>query len=463
MFGPEVFAARREQLLREVSGPILLRGMGRRARNLPMNEVPFRQDSSFWYLTGCALPGASLWLDDDGATLFVAPPADDDDLWHGHVDTLDDLAQRYGVDVRPDAELAPKLSGARPRTLAIADHAVNTELAALTGLPHVFGASHGDDALVHALIQMRRTKSAAELEAMAEAGRLSADAHRFVMAATKPGGTERALTALFRAYLSARGCTLGYDTILTQRGEVLHNHDHSGVLEAGRLLLLDGGGELEGSGYGADITRTWPVSGTFTPRQRAAYDAVLAAQEASLAVCRAGVRYREVHDAACRVLAQFLLDEGILRDISVDDAVETGAHALFFPHGVGHLLGLDVHDLENFGDLPAYEPGAQRPEPFGTRYLRLDLPLEPNWVVTIEPGFYVVPAILGKKHLMDRFAKVVDLDAIAPWQGFGGIRIEDDVVVTDDHPRVLTDGVPKAPDAVCALVGSSTSLEGLLP
>ncbi|MCA9568908.1 MAG: M24 family metallopeptidase, partial [Myxococcales bacterium] len=204
--------------------------------------------------------------------------------------------------------------------------------------------------------------------------------------------------------------------------------------------------------------RPMPVSGRYTPRQRAAYDAVLAAQHASIAKCRAGVRYREVHDTSSLVLARFLADEGLIT-CSPEAAVETGAHALFFPHGVGHLLGMDVHDLENYGDLPAYPRGASRPDQFGTAFLRLDLPLEPGWVVTVEPGFYVVPAILHDPVLRERFAGQVDFGRAEGWLGFGGIRIEDDIAVTHGAPENLTAAVPTDPDVIESLVGTGLSAE----
>jgi len=206
-----------------------------------------------------------------------------------------------------------------------------------------------------------------------------------------------------------------------------------------------------------DITRTWPVSGTFTPRQRAAYDAVLAAQLAGIAAAQVGVRNRVVHDASSRVLTEWLCSEGLITT-SPDLAFERHAHALFFPHGIGHHLGLDVHDLENFGDRSSYPPGQGRPEPFGTRYLRLDLPLKADWVITVEPGFYVVPAILEDPDLVAQFGDIVDFDKARSWYGFGGIRIEDDVLITPDGPDVLT-AVPKHPDEVEALVGSGMSAE----
>jgi Xaa-Pro aminopeptidase len=463
MLDQAVHQDRRRRLSAAVDGPVLLLGHGTRARNLPMNALPFRQDSTFLYLTGCDLPDAAALIDGGRLTLFLPEPADDDALWHGHVDRLEDLGARYGADdVRPfdPAALAQLAPGAR--TLAVADASRDAWLTAWTGRPHRFGKQHGDADLVRAIIALRRTKSAVELDELRRISALSAEAHALIMRLTRPGVHEQSLAALFNAFMDARGLSLGYQIILTQRGEVLHNHDHDARLEAGRLLLLDAGGELR-TGYGADITRTWPVSGAFTPRQRAAYDAVLEAQRVSIDLCRPGVRYREVHDASCRVLAQFLLDEGLLRDISVDDAVATGAHALFFPHGVGHLLGMDVHDLEAFGDLPAYPPGASRPPQFGTAYLRLDLPLEPGWIVTVEPGFYVVPAILDDPTLRERFRHVTNPSAWEAWAGFGGIRIEDDVAITDGAPEVLTDGAPKDPDKMCALIGTGANLEAWLP
>lgn len=454
-------AARRGRLRQRVEGPILLLGNGTRSRNLPMGPLPFRQDSTFLYFTGCALPNAAALLDDDGMTLFLESHGPDDALWHGLTPGLEELGARYGADRVRDAgdlaEAAQLHSGAH--VLAVADEQRNRAAEGWLGRPLRFGAEHGSEALVDAVIDLRRRKDAWEIEQITEAARITAVAHRAAMAATHPGGHERALAAWFDAVLALHDCVTGYDTILTQAGEVLHNFRHDTPLQGGRLVLLDGGAELR-SGYGADLTRTWPVSGRFTARQRAAYDAVLEAQEASIALCTPGTRYRAVHDASSSVLAQFLADEGLLR-CSAEVAVETGAHALFFPHGVGHHLGLDVHDLENFGDRPSYAPGASRPDQFGTCNLRLDLPLEPGWVVTVEPGFYVVPQILEAPELRARFAEHVDFDRAASWLGFGGIRIEDDVHVTDQGPS-LCSALVRAAEDIEALVGTRPGPEELL-
>jgi Xaa-Pro aminopeptidase len=461
MLDPSAFRRRREALARRVEGPVLLVGNGERARNLPMNKVPFRQDSTFLYFTGCASPGAAALLVDGRYELFLPEPAADDPLWHGSVPSLAELGATHGADaVFPEVELSPRAAPLQPRTLAVADDARCALAAELGGVPLRYGELNGDDELIEAVIALRRAKEPAEIAELREAARITAAAFRAALRATHPGSHERGLWTLFEAVLRMGGCTTGYDTILTQAGEVLHNHDHSQELVAGRMVLLDGGGERP-SGYGVDVTRTWPVSGSFEPRQRAAYEAVLEAQLAAIGRCRVGVRFREVHDAACLVLARFLADEGLLR-CSPEDAVAQGAHALFFPHGVGHLLGLDVHDLENFGDRPSYPPGVDRPDAFGTCYLRLDLPLEADWVVTVEPGFYAVPAILGDPSLRRRFEGAVDFERAASWIGFGGVRIEDDVLITASGPEILTERIPKQAARIEELVGAGPTAEALL-
>jgi Xaa-Pro aminopeptidase len=440
---------------------VLLLGVSDRARNLPMNRLPFRQDSTLLYFGGCALPDTALFVDGERAILYRPRQDSRDVLWHGAQPTWTELARRHGADeVRDIERLESDARALRPATLAVADEAVNQRASAWLGTPLRFGVDIGDEALAAAVIALRRTKSAEEIAALRRAGDITGFAHRAAMAATRPGGHERVLAALFEGVLAAAGCVPGYGTILTQSGEVLHHHGHGDPLEAGRLVLLDGGAEGP-DGYGADVTRAWPVSGRFTSRQRTAYDAVLDAQRLAIERCRPGVRYREVHDVAARRLASFLVDEGLLR-CGVDEAFERQAHALFFPHGTGHLIGLDVHDLENLGDRPAYAPGAVRDRHFGTGYLRLDLPLEAGWVVTVEPGFYVVPSIFEDAELMAEFGDLVDRDRVAPWIGFGGIRIEDDVAIGVDGPDVLTSTAPKAPGDVEALVGTGPMAEHVL-
>lgn len=437
-------AERRHRLTQQVGRPILLLGNDHRPRNLPMSTVAYRQDSTFLYFTGCLEPGAAVLLIGSAATLYLRPPAEDDALWHGHSETIEQTAGRYGFDrVRPidclerDAAALDDLA-----TVAVPDMAQTLRAERISKQHLRFGTANGDSDLIDAIIGMRRILSASEIETMRCTATITRDAHIAAMRATRAGLSEQHIAAEFHNVVMRAGLTLAYPSIVTIRGEVLHNFHHSNRLSNGDLLLLDGGAE-SATGYATDVTRTWPVSGTFSPRQRSAYEAVLESQLEGINLVKSGTRYRDIHMHCARVIARFLADEGLIT-CAPDAAVESGAHALFFPHGVGHLIGLDVHDLENFGDRAAYGPGRTRSEQFGAAYLRLDLDLEPGMVVTIEPGFYVVPAILNNPALREAFRTMVNFDKAESWIGFGGIRIEDDVAVTAGDPDVLTDGIPKS-------------------
>jgi Xaa-Pro aminopeptidase len=445
--------ARRAALSARVPGTILLVGNGERQRNAAY-ELPFRQDSTFLWATGCAMPHAAALLEGGQCTLFVPAPSPDGALWEGRVESLEAIRDRLEVDaVLPLSELEPTCAVRQPRmALAVADAEATALAARLTGLELAWCRQAGPAPLVQAIGALRSRKAPEEVAELERAAAATEATFRACMAATAPGQTEAGMGALFEGVLAMQGCHTSFPTISTVRGEVLHNRHRVNTLEAGQLLLMDGGAEVA-SGYAADVTRTWPVSGRFAPRQHAAYQVVLEAELAAIERCQPGVRYREVHFAAAAVIARFLADEGLVT-CSPDAAVESGAHALFFPHGVGHLLGLDVHDLEDLGDAVAYGLGRSRSTDFGTRFLRLDLDLEAGLYVTVEPGFYIVQPILEHPDLRQRFAGVVDFERAATWYGFGGIRIEDDVLITPTGHRVLTAGIPKSIAALEALVGS---------
>jgi Xaa-Pro aminopeptidase len=249
--------------------------------------------------------------------------------------------------------------------------------------------------------------------------------------------------------------TCAYNSIVTVQGEVLHNNHYHHALGAQDLVLADVGAETA-AGWAADITRTWPRSGRFSPTQRAVYEVVLAAQSAAIAAVAPNVEYRDIHLLACRVLAEGLVDLGILRG-DPQSLVERDAHALLFPHGIGHLLGLDVHDMEDLGDIAGYAPGRSRSPRFGLGYLRLDRPLQPGMLVTIEPGFYQVPALLHDPERRSLYNDCVDWDRLTQFADVRGIRIEDDVLVTPEGCEVLTAALPTQVSAVEAAV-----LEGSL-
>ncbi|HEB52616.1 MAG TPA: Xaa-Pro dipeptidase, partial [bacterium] len=369
------------------------------------------------------------------------------------------------VEKRADlARLVKKKAGRRKvRTLAIADPRATAEAVRITGdrVDFYNPAKIGNADLVQAIAALRNQKTAEELAEMRKAAAITRDAHKLAMAHTRPGVCEQELVGHVEGAFARHGCVPAYNTILSVRGEVLHNHDHGNLIKSGDLVLLDGGAELP-SGYCADVTRTWPASGHFSPEARDVYDIVLEAEKTSIAMVRPGVRYRDVHMASARVIADGLAQLGLMKG-DADDLVASGAHALFFPHGVGHLLGIDVHDMEGFGDRVAYAPGRRRSKDFGTAFLRLDLDLQPGMCVTIEPGIYFVPAILRNSEFRAKYRKQIDFARVERFltmnsrRGFGGIRIEDDVACKKTGHEVLSAGVPKERIAVEALVGSALS------
>jgi Xaa-Pro aminopeptidase len=307
-----------------------------------------------------------------------------------------------------------------------------------------------DRQLAQAIVTLRLTHDEAAIAEIRHAAEVTIAAHQAGMSATPQARTEAQIRAAMEGVILAHGMTTAYNSIVTIHGEVLHNERYHHYLGAGDLLLGDVGAETA-SGWAADVTRTWPISGQFSPTQRAVYDVVLAAHDAAIAALRPGVEYRDVHLLACLVLAEGLVDLGLLRG-NPQDLVDRDAHALFFPHGIGHLLGLDVHDMEDFGDLAGYAPGRQRSERFGLGYLRLDRPLQEGMVVTIEPGFYQVAALLQNPQCRDTYRDVINWDRLEQFSDVRGIRIEDDVWVTADGSEVLTAALPTQAAAIESLV-----------
>jgi len=459
-----VFSLRRSALRQKLEGtPALVFAGGLRARNYPANVFPFRADSHFLYLVGAAIPDAVLLLDEDRAELFLPAKDEDDPLWHGPLPGPEDIAVATGVDaVHPLEDLPGALKraggGTRISTLPSADPITRHLQASQLDrrwpghkAPEVEGLDAHDLALANAMIELRTAHDEASIELVRRAAQGTTAAHLAGMAATRPELFEHDVRAAMEHELVARGMTTAYNSIVTVHGEILHSTSYHHRLAAQDMILADVGGELEG--WATDVTRTWPVSGTFSPSQRALYDIVLQSQLDAIAMVRPGVRYRDVHLTACLTLARGLVDEGLLRG-DPESLVERGAHAIFFPHGVGHLLGLDVHDMEDLGDRAGYAPGRTRSTQFGLGYLRLDRDLRAGMIVTIEPGLYLVPAILEREALVGPFLAdgSFDPDALSRFSDVRGIRIEDDVLCTTTDPEILTDAIPKDAVAVEAAV-----------
>ncbi len=457
-----VFVTRRRELAKRLGGrPAVVFAGGLRARNYPANVYEYRADSHFLYLVGMGLPDAVLLVDATHSRLYLPPPADDDPLWHGRLPTWDELAAATGVDeIRPSDTLPPTLT-VDAATVPSADPITRARQRTMLGRtwdprrPTTVGdLDETDLALADAMIALRLCHDDAALAGIERAVEGTTAAHVAGMAATRPGLYEHDIRAAMERELIARGMPCAYGSIVTVHGEILHNTSYHHRLEDGDMVLADLGGESRG--WASDVTRTWPVSGTFSPTQRALYDIVLQAQLDAIAKVTPGTRYRDVHLTASRTLAQGLVDEGVLKG-DPDGLVERGAHALFFPHGVGHLLGLDVHDMEDLGDRAGYAPDRTRSEQFGLGYLRLDRDLMPGMVVTIEPGLYMVDAIVDDPALAGPFDAdgTLDREAMARFSDVRGIRIEDDVLCTPTQPRVLTAAIPKTAEAVQAAVGTA--------
>ncbi len=444
---------RRQRLAQLIDFPVILWSGQRSPRNFPANSFPFRASSHFLYFA-VPLENAAILLNGASLELFIdeAPPSSA--LWHGEMPNREEIAQRIGAAAAfPLSELRSRARGAA--TIAVQNGVTFSQQTQILNRTVAFAKESQciDRELMQAIISLRLCHDETAIFELKKAAAVTVAAHKVGMAATPGAKIEAAVRGAMEGEIVAQNMTFAYSSIVTVHGEVLHNEQYHHFLEPGELLLADVGAETS-LGWASDVTRTWPVAGKFSPTQRDVYDVVLAAHDACIEKIRPGVEYRDIHLLAAEVIAQGLVDLGILRG-RVSDLVERDAPALFFPHGVGHLLGLDVHDMEDFGDEAGYEAGRVRSDRFGLSYLRLNRPLQEGMLVTIEPGFYQVPAILDDSSLRSKYQDVVNWERLAQFADVRGIRIEDDVLVTEDGGEVLTAALPTQANAIEQLVQGS--------
>ncbi len=461
MFDASLFAARRSALARRIaSGCILLPGNDLVGMNYRANEYPFRQDGSFMYFCGLDTPGLCLWIDCDSGEerLFGTEPGIMDTVWSGPAPGLSELAERAGIVGHGDMEMLAELcrdAGAAGRRVHYLPPYRGNGVLLLSGLLVMAvdkveaGVSRS---LIDAVVELRSVKGPEEVAEIRQAVDLSAGMYRELMSGCRPGAREAELYGRMQGWMYSRGSREAFPMILSKRGEVLHNHSRNQILEDGDLLLVDSGVCSPG-GYASDITRTLPVSGAFSSRQRDIYEIVLHAQAAAIGCMAPGVPFLECHLAAARVVVEGLGALGLMRgDPAV--AVAAGAHALFFPHGLGHMLGLDVHDMESLGeDHVGYDAEFRRSGQFGLSGLRMARRLQPGFVVTVEPGIYFIPALMDLWRSEGRHEEFINYEAFAAYRDFGGIRIEDDVLVTGDGADVLSSAIPKTVRELCDCMG----------
>jgi Xaa-Pro aminopeptidase len=463
MFKPEVYRDRRAALIAALrssgidSGYALFPGNRDAPINYPDNCSRFRQDSSFLYFFGIAEPGLWAVLDiaSGGAALYADELSEHMLVWTGPRPSPSDWLTLSGMDAaHPGARLAEHLRSyarSKARLLYLPPYRADTriELAELMGLP--LGAVEGGASLplINAVIALREIKSPLELKEISQAVDISIAMHKAVIAAARPGMSEAELMAIATERALAGGGATAFQPIATTRGAVLHNHAYDARLGDSGLFLLDAGAETP-EGYAGDLTSTFPIAGVFDQRQAAIYDLVLKAGEAAAAALRPGRLYRDAHFAAAKAIAFGLRDLGLMRG-DMDEAVEAGAHALFFPHGVGHQMGLDVHDMEALGEDHVGYGSLPRSAQFGLRSLRMAKPVRPGMVLTVEPGIYFIEGLIKSWSSQGKFRDFIAYPELELWLDAGGYRNEEDWVVTDSGAARLGGEFDKSAAAMQSL------------
>ncbi len=460
MFPSEVYTRRRNELRKKMGqGLLFFPGNVDAAFNYPANAYHFRQDSSFLYYFGLDHAGMAGVIDaDSGEDWIFGNDVDIDDIiWMGELPTVRELAAGAGVELTaPYASLALLLkkvadAGRKIHFLPPYRGETSIELEKLLGIPVSQLKASASVELIKAIVSQRSIKDAHEIAEIEKAVDTAWLMHTTAMKMAHPGTWEQAIAGTIEGIALANGGPTSFPVILSMNGQTLHNHDHSQHLQKGRLLVVDAGAET-GMHYASDLTRTIPVGGKFDARQKPVYEAVLAANMKAIEAIRPGVPYRDIHLLAAEILASHLKDIGLMKG-DVKAAVAAGAHALFFPHGLGHMMGLDVHDMENLGQIyVGYDDEFRPASQFGLAFLRLGRRLEPGFVLTVEPGCYFIPALIDQWRAEGLHREFLNYDEIEKYKDFGGIRIEDDVLVTDTGYRVLGKPCPKTVAEVEATV-----------
>ena len=444
MFPVETYIERRTRLQAKLSsGLLLFLGNDESPMNYAANAFHFRQDSTFLYFFAVDQPGYAAIIDlDEGKTVVFADDLTIDDVvWTGVLPTVAELAAQGGVtETLPATALDAYVQGAAAKGRVL--HYLppyrpenKLKLSRLLGVHPDQQQGGASLDLIRAIVEMRVVKSNEEVAEIEKAVDTSVDMHLAAMRMVRPGMVESEVAARVTEVAMAAGGHLAFPVIATVHGETLHNHYHGNTLKPGDLFLLDTGAETA-LHYAGDLTSTFPVDPTFTPRQKRVYQIVLDAHQAALAACRPGVAFRDVHRLTCRKLAEGLKDLRLMKG-DLDDAVEQGAHAMFFQCGTGHMLGLDVHDMEDLGEVWVGYEGHPKSTQFGLKSLRLARPLQPGFVCTVEPGLYFIPELVRRWKAEGRFMDFIDYDTLETYLGFGGVRIEENVLVTPTGNRVL--------------------------
>jgi Xaa-Pro aminopeptidase len=451
MFDKGIYTERRNKLKQRMqSGLLLFLGNNESPMNYPDNTYHFRQDSSFLYYFGLDFPGlaAIVDVDEDRAIIFGNDLTVDEIVWMGTQPTLKERALEAGItDTRPLKELDTMLANARSTGRPILylppyRHRNILELHRLLDKSPADIQTGSSVEFVRAVVDQRNIKGPEEIEELEKAVNITVDMHLAAMRMIKPGITEAQVAAAVTEVALAADGNVSFPVIATINGQTLHNHYHGNTLKSGDLFLLDAGAETT-MRYAGDMSSTIPVDPTFTQRQKEIYTIAYDAHMAAVNLLQPGRKFKEIHLAACRVIAQGMKDLGFMTG-DVDEAVAAGAHALFFPCGLGHMMGLDVHDMEDLGEVYVGYDGQPKSTEFGLKSLRLARALEPGFVLTIEPGIYFIPELIDLWKQEGRLSQFINYDKVETYKDFGGIRNEEDFVITENGYRLLGKPLPKS-------------------
>jgi Xaa-Pro aminopeptidase len=451
MFKNEVYIKRREELHKKLkSGIALFIGNTETPMNYPDNTYHFRQDSDFLYFFGLDLPGFTGLMDlDSGKDMLFGNDYDMDDIiWMGPQPTVRELSLKCGItDTAPSARLEAIIKDALSKKRKI--HFLppyrgetKMKLGSLLKENPCQMKTLASVELIKAVISMRSIKEKIEIDEIEKAVEIAYEMHVTAMKMCKQGVREQDIFGTLEGIALAKGGGTSFPIILSINGQTLHNHSHGNILTKGKMMVTDAGAETN-MHYASDITRTTPVGGKFSTQQKDIYEIVLKANTDTINATKPGISNRDLHFMACKIIATEMKSLGLMKG-DVDEAVAAGAHALFMPHGLGHMMGLDVHDMEALGEnYVGYNDAVKRSDQFGTAFLRFALPYKPGHVFTVEPGCYFIPELIGKWKSEGKFTEFLNYAKIEKYMPIGGIRIEDNVLITEKGHKLLGKPIPK--------------------
>ncbi|PKP05261.1 MAG: Xaa-Pro aminopeptidase [Bacteroidetes bacterium HGW-Bacteroidetes-6] len=450
LFNKNVYVGRRERLMKNnMSGIALFIGNTETPMNYPANGYHFRQDSTFLYFFGLDIPGLAAIIDfDEGKQIVFGNDVDIEDIiWMGPQPSIKDLAAKAGItETLPFAKLDAYIEKALSQKKTVhylSPYRSENKMMLNEWLRIPFGElkTRSSAELARAVIALRAVKDEFEIVELEKAAKIGYDMHMAAFRMARHGLVEQEICGIMEGIALSGGKGPSFPIILSVRGETLHNHYHGNTMKDGDLLLSDAGAQSN-MYYASDFTRTMPVSGKFTDKQKAIYQIVLDANNRALDLTQPGVTYQSIHLESAKVIASGLTALGLMKG-NVDEAVAAGAHAMFFPHGLGHMMGLDVHDMEDLGEnLVGYDDEVQRIDQFGTAYLRMGRRLQPGFVMTDEPGIYFIPALIDQWKAEKKFESFINYAEVEKYRGFGGIRLEDDILVTETGGRFIGKRLP---------------------